>query len=360
MVMTQSCGLSTVSSFIALLLTKKENTVRQQLREWYWDADAKKGQHRQALDVSICFAPLVRWVLSLWPTTQKRLALALDATLLKDCFVVLAISIVYRGCAIPVAWTVLSATTKGAWKPHWLRLLQHLRESIPPDWFVLVMADRGLYARWLYHEIIRNGWHPFLRIKMDAVYRPQTESDFRPLVLAAPCVGTCWAGFVTCFRCRPLECTLLARWDEPYRDPWIILTDLHPEHANVCWYAMRAWIEAGFKDAKRGGWRWNHTRMTKPQCAERHWLAIAVATLWAVAVGGEADATLPESSFNELPVLHIARKRKNNNDSPPRLLSCFRRGIIVILVTLVTGQTLPVGRFYPESWSVANSIHDSG
>jgi len=222
------------------------------------------------------------------------------------------------------------------------------------------MADRGLYARWLYHEIIRNRWHPFLRIKMDAVYRPQTERDFRPLVLAVPRVGTCWAGFVTCFGHRPLDCTLLARWDEPYRDPWIILTDLHPDQANVCWYAMRAWIEAGFKDTKRGGWRWNHTRMTKPNRAERHWLAIAVATLWAVAVGGEADATLPESSFNELPELHIARKRKHNNSSRPRLLSCFRRGIIVILVTLVTGQTLPVGRFYPESWSVPNSIHDSG
>ncbi|WP_181984849.1 hypothetical protein [Nostoc sphaeroides] len=32
-VMTQSCGLTTVSVFLATLLGKKENTVRQQLRE---------------------------------------------------------------------------------------------------------------------------------------------------------------------------------------------------------------------------------------------------------------------------------------------------------------------------------------
>jgi hypothetical protein len=360
MVITQSCGLPTVSAFIALLLCKKENTVRQQLREWYWDADAKKGQHRQELNVALCFAPLVRWILSLWPATQKRLALALDATCLKDCFVVLTISIVYRGCAIPVAWTVLPANTKGAWKDHWLNLLQVLHAGIPSDWFVLVMADRGLYAKWLYGEIVRNGWHPFLRINKDGTYRPQGKSNFRPLVFASPRVGACWTGHVTCFRKHPLDCTLLTRWDEPHSEPWLIVTDLHPEQADVCWYAMRAWIEAGFKDTKRGGWRWNNTRITDPKRSERHWLAIAVATLWAVSVGGEADATLPESSIDELPELHIAKTKKTKKHSRPRLISCFRRGVIVILVRLIAGQQLRLGRFYPEPWPTSGVATNSG
>lgn len=84
----------------------------------------------------------------------------MDATTPFDRFMVLAISIVYRGCAIPIAWMVLSATEPGAWKPHWLALFQHLQEVIPADWLVIVMADRGLYAHWLYHEIVRLGWYP--------------------------------------------------------------------------------------------------------------------------------------------------------------------------------------------------------
>jgi hypothetical protein len=44
-------------------------------------------------------------VLSLWPADEPRLALALDATTLKKRFTVLAISVLYRGCAIPVART---------------------------------------------------------------------------------------------------------------------------------------------------------------------------------------------------------------------------------------------------------------
>jgi hypothetical protein len=74
-VMTQSCGLSTVAAFIAAIVGKKENTVRQQLREWYKDAKhkTKSGKTedetkigRTAIDVTMCFAPLMMWVLSLW------------------------------------------------------------------------------------------------------------------------------------------------------------------------------------------------------------------------------------------------------------------------------------------------------
>jgi hypothetical protein len=53
-------------------------------------------------------------VLRYWPSTEKRLALAMDATTLAQVSTVLTISVVYRGCAIPVAWVILPATAKGA------------------------------------------------------------------------------------------------------------------------------------------------------------------------------------------------------------------------------------------------------
>src|SRR5260221_2118886 len=55
----------------------------QRLREWCYGTDDKKGHKRRELDVSTCFAPLLQWILSLWPADQPRLALALDATALK-------------------------------------------------------------------------------------------------------------------------------------------------------------------------------------------------------------------------------------------------------------------------------------
>ncbi len=214
MVVTRSCGLTTVSAFLATALGQKDATVRQRLREWYRDKEHKKGEKRRDLDVSICFPALIGWVLSWWLATEHRIALAIDATTLADRLVVLAISIVYRGCAIPVAWKVLLANEKGAWKPHWLALFEQVKGSIPSDWFVLVTADRGLYARWLFKAIKKNGWHPFLRINRGGKYRPEGHNAYRRLCEIVTEPGQSWGGAVTCFKTRPIECTLLGHWDE--------------------------------------------------------------------------------------------------------------------------------------------------
>ena len=354
-VMSKSCGLTTVSVFIASVIEQKENTVRQRLREWYRDDEAKKGSQRAELDVSSCFVPLVSWVLSWWASDEQRLAIAIDASTLGQLFVVLAVSIVYRGCAIPVAWTLLPATAKGEWKQHWLAMFEQLEAAIPKSWTVVVLADRGLYAAWLYQEIVKVGWHPFLRLKTGGTYRPKGQVHFRSLALAAPKVGTAWCGLVTCFKSNPLDCTLLARWDEPHEDPWLIITDLRTEQANALWYAMRPWIECGFKQTKRAGWQWQNTRMTDPDRAGRLWLAMAVATLWVVSVGGAAETPLPPSSFEELPASHIA-PQYTPKVSQDRLLSCFRRGILVIMAALLTGQPIPLGRFDPEPWPTSTSF----
>jgi len=147
-----------------------------------------------------------------------------------------------------------------------------------------VLADRGLYAKWLYELIVDMHWHPFLRINRGGKVRPQGEASFDWLSTLVPQVGSSWCGQVECFVevSQRLQCTLLACWEAGYADPWLVLTDLPAEAANVVWYSMRTWVEAGFKDTKRGGWQWHQTKMSDPARASRLWLAIAVATLWVV------------------------------------------------------------------------------
>ena len=141
MVLARSCALSAVSLFLAKGLERQANTVRQQLREWGYEAQAKRGGPRQEVAVETCFAPLLAWVLSWWEGNQ--LALAVAATTLGQRVVVLVVSALYRGCAIPVAWTVLPATEKHAWRGEWLRMLRPVRTVVPRRFFVLVLAARG-------------------------------------------------------------------------------------------------------------------------------------------------------------------------------------------------------------------------
>jgi DDE family transposase len=349
MVLARSCALSAVSLFLAVGLDRKSNTVRQQLREFCYEAQAKRGGSRQALAVETCFAPLLAWVLRWWEGEQ--LALALDATTLGQRFVVLVISVLYRGCAIPVAWTVLPATEKHAWRGEWLRLLRQVRAAVPRRFFVIVLADRGLYARWLFRRIVRLGWHPLLRINTGGTFRPAASAHNQPLRKLVPQSETQWVGAGTAFQGprRRLNCTLLARWDAGYTDPWLLLTDLAPSAGDACWYGLRAWIEQGFKITKRGGWQWHRTRMSDPQRAARLWLAVAVATLWLLSVGGMAEETVPVSTLLPLPAdgLPMSRPRRATQ---LRLVSVFRQGWITILVALLNHHRLPLGRFVPEPW----------
>jgi hypothetical protein len=189
---TRSCGRDTVATFLGMLLEQKANSVEQRLREWCYDSQHKRGAQRRELEVSRCFVPLVQWIVSLWTTTA--MALVLDATSLGERFVVLTVSVVIRGCAIPIAWTVLVGQQKSAWRPHWLRMVRQVRPAIPTDWTVLVLADRGLYARWLFRRIVRLGWHPFLRINQGAKFRPAGYPRWYWLRELVAQVGERWRG----------------------------------------------------------------------------------------------------------------------------------------------------------------------
>ena len=292
---TGLCATHTVAMFLGLVVGCAWQTVRQRLREWYWDAEDKQGLNRQEVDVRVCFAPLARWVLAHWPGT--RVALALDATSLSDRLTILAVSIVYKGCAVPIAWKILPANRKHAWNPEWVALLALVAPAFPADWQVIVLTDRGLYSRRLFQAIVAQGWHPFMRVNIQGTFHPAGSDRRQRMADLVPRVGTSWASAGSAFASAEnrLLCTLLACWEAGYKDPWCILTDLHPSACSVAWYGLRNWIEQEFRTQKRGFWHWEHTRMTDPARAERVWLPMALCTFKLLALGDaiEQDASLP-------------------------------------------------------------------
>jgi hypothetical protein len=349
MVWARSCALTAVSVCLAPWLPRKEDAVRQQWREFCYEATAKRGTARQELVVETCFVPLLAWVVEQWEGTP--LALALDATTLGTRFTVLALSGVSRGCAIPVAWTVLAATATHAWRREWLRRLRQVRRAIPRAWTVMVLAARGLYARWLLRRLTRLGWHPFLRINTGGTFRPTGQVRGVPWQTLVPEPGTTWQGTGIAFRGRHRQrhCTLLACWEAGDKDPWLLLTDLPPEASTACWYGLRAWIEQGCKLTKRAGWQWQRTRMTEPERAARLWLAVAGAPLWLLSVGGEADETIPTSTVLDV-TARVPQPSRTRRATRLRLVSVFRRGWTLILVALLDHAPLPMGRFVPDPW----------
>ena len=363
MVLAHSCGLTAVATALVPILNCPLNTLRERLRDWYKGADDKSGDHRRELDVTTCFGPLLQWILKDWPC--PRLAVALDATSLFDRLVVLSISIVYRGTAIPVAWKILPANVKHPWEPEWETLLQWFHGQVDPRWTVVVLTDRGLYARWLFQAIVALGWHPMMRITHRNRFLPAGWVHHQPVWWFASQVGRRWQGRGVAFPTTPesrLECTLLACWSQGHDDGWYIITDLPPQVAEAAWYGLRMWIEHGFEQFKSGGWQWQKSRITDPDRASRMWLAMAVATRWVVSVGGAEDAS--GGPIETMPALEVGGQggrprsgaaapepqRRWESPGSPRLVSVLRKGLAVVLAALVMGRGVVMSSWYPEPW----------
>ncbi len=70
-------------------------------------------------------------------------------------------------------------------------------------------------------------------MKPSKINRLNIFTMFYKSSITIPSPQSRWSGKVTCFKSNPVECTLLARWDENYQDPWLIVTDLEPEDADI-------------------------------------------------------------------------------------------------------------------------------
>ena len=103
------------------------HNLRQRLREWLYDGGDRATPCQTELDVTLCFAPLLRWVLAWW--RSDGLALAIDPTLKGDQTTAIVISVLYRSCAIPVAWHIRHADQPGSWMDPTVDLLQELGPS---------------------------------------------------------------------------------------------------------------------------------------------------------------------------------------------------------------------------------------
>ena len=333
------------------------HNLRQRLREWLYDGGDRATPCQTELDVTLCFAPLLRWVLAWW--RSDGLALAIDPTLKGDQTTAIVISVLYRSCAIPVAWHIRHADQPGSWMDPTVDLLQELAPAVPENMTVIVLCDRGIASPKLWNQLRDQGWHPGMRYRVCATGRTSPSAPtaangcppsisypvpIRPGSAAAPPsappspsdVAPCW-------------------WSgtPSGRKPWIILTDLAPDKVGPSWYARRFWIELGFKALKSLGWKWDQTRRTDPARVSRHWLALSVATLLALAYGTRVedaqDRRIAPGSLRTPPKA-LAPNHRDPRSRPARAVSVIRHGIDWLRRLLLKGRLWRRVWLLPEPW----------
>ena len=146
-----------------------------------------------------------------------------------------------------------------------VELLRQLAPAVPEEMTVIVLCGRGISSPKLWQQIRDQGWHPYTRYRKNITCCADGGKRL-PARAFVSVPGTAWAGHGTAFGPPTAQrrCTLLAVWYAGPEEPWIILTGLPPEGAGISWYALRFWIELGFKAVKSLGWKWDKTRRTGP------------------------------------------------------------------------------------------------
>jgi hypothetical protein len=334
--LAQSALLNRVALRLAVALGVAFNTLRQRLRKLYRPLADADG-HDCSFAYTTCFGPLLRWATAGF--TDRRLALAIDPTTLGDRFTILTVSVVFRGCAVPVAWQVQRGGAKGSWNEHWKRLLGLLHAALGTGWQVLVLSDRGLQSKDLFEAVVALGWHPLMRAKKKGHFRPHGWVNSRPLGEFAAGPGRRWRGRGVAWPgSSRLDCTLLACWEVGHEEAWLILTDLGPSDATAVWYAWRGWIEQGFRDLKSDGWQLARTRMKDPERVARWWTAAALATLWVLEAGMEAQR------------LQIPATRVHVGGEGREVTSLFTLGLMFLADQLGRGRVCRLRRLPQPEW----------
>jgi hypothetical protein len=83
--------------------------------------------------------------------------------------------------------------------------------------------------------------------------------------------------------------------------------------------------------------------------AARLWLAVVVATLWLLSMGGRPRRTSPPSTLPDLTAV-LGQARRQRRAMRLWLVSIFHQSWNLLLGALLNQRRLPTGRFVPKPW----------
>jgi hypothetical protein len=238
------------------------------------------------VDVRAYYDVLVRGALADW--AGQTMYLVLDTTTVAGRLVILRVSVVYRGRAIPLAWQVYERKSVSLPLKLYREVLGHVRTLLPAGVTVVLLGDRGFRAqalmRWCRSPHI--GWH--FRLRLKANQRITTADGWtgllRELGLKPSQKGFLHDVLLGGRRYGPIH--LAMAWSEKEKaEAWYIASDEPTEEATLGEYGLRMDIEEELLDDKSGGFQLEETELKDAESVSRLLLVMSVAYLHLVSLG---------------------------------------------------------------------------
>jgi len=198
----------------------------------------------------------------------------------------LALRLVYRERAIPLAWVCYRSGEAEAPFPVLIgRLIAEVAALVPPDTRVVLLTDRGLSWPSLLDRCRAVGWSFLCRVQGSTRVQ-STDGRAGPSRDRAPRPGTRWQGPARAFRTAGgRDVNVVAVWRRGDDEPWLLVTDLDPAWVRCTQYRHRMDEELSFRDDKSAGFAWDSSRVRDPVHMDRLLLVLQLAACFVLAQG---------------------------------------------------------------------------
>lgn len=304
-----------------LPLEAKPESVGKRFRRWL---------KNNAIDERAIYDPVIRALLA--RLRYPRLRIQIDRVMIKRRFNVLVVSVYYRRRAIPIVWKVLSHNGNSC-ELDWWELFAVLEAILPVSTSIVLLGDREFGTVGMMRLLDRKGWDYCLRVKgTNVIYMPRVGmergyiGEWVELRHIAPEPGTQYFLTDVLYTKGGLYQTHFALACAPASDdPWYIATNMIPSRQTLKEYGRRFGCEELFSDMKKRGFNWEDTLLRHPDRLSRLLLAIALLTIWMLALGREAcvsgaiDELLCRSHRRRYSLFQLGRrwlKRQLSLDKP--------------------------------------------
>jgi len=230
------------------------------------------------------YGPLIQQALAEWG--ENVLYLALDTSMLWDKYCIIRISIVYRGRAVPLVWTVLEHPSSTVAFEKYKNLLNKAAQLLlPVGCQVIFLADRGFADTDLMDHATELGWEWHIRLKGNFLIfcrgrRPCKAKQFTPARGQAMFFHNV---YITAEQYGPVHLAIARQPDG--KEFWYVVSSQPTSMATFEAYRLRFDIEENFLDDKSNGFQLESSLIRSAEALSRLCFVLSITTLYLVSQG---------------------------------------------------------------------------
>lgn len=237
------------------------------------------------IDVEALYGPCIEHALAEWGA--PALYVALDTSMLWNTYCLIRLSVLYRGRAVPLVWSVLQHGSAQVAFDVYRELLERAALLLPRCCRVVFLADRGFADTDLMAHLQRLGWHWRIRIKSSFWLYRRGRRRCKVERLSVARGHACFWQQVCLTEKHYGPVHLAVARPQVGNDIWYVLSDEPTEVTTLEEYGLRFDIEENFLDDKSNGFQLESSLIRSAPALTRLCLVLALMTCYLVSQGVE-------------------------------------------------------------------------